>query len=211
MQDVTRIFVGSDNPVKVNGVVNAASETWPEVVVTGLSVDSGVPAQPRSDEDTFQGALNRARAALEEGWRLQPVNDDGQVALGVGLEGGVYRRGDELWSTVWVAVLDQTGYSTAANGARFKVPQPVADQIEAGGEMGPIMAQLVGERDVRRKQGMIGVITQGFVDRTEEYASIAKMALGLWYGRGWDNGLVSAGGSATSKTPSPSNPAAHTP
>jgi non-canonical (house-cleaning) NTP pyrophosphatase len=42
---------------------------------------------------------------------------------------------------------------------------------------------LSGEKDVRSKQGMIGIITNGFVDRTEEYTGITKMALGLWYGR----------------------------
>jgi len=32
---------------------------------------------------------------------------------------------------------------------------------------------------------MIGVVTNNFVDRTEEYSAIIKMALGLWYGRTW--------------------------
>jgi non-canonical (house-cleaning) NTP pyrophosphatase len=46
---------------------------------------------------------------------------------------------------------------------------------------------VTGVNDVRSKQGMIGVVTGGFVDRTEEYSSIAKLALGLWYGREWNS------------------------
>lgn len=176
------IYVGSTNPVKINAVTTAASETWPEVVVKGVGAASGVPEQPRGDQETRQGAINRAKAALEQGKKKSPV-------LGVGLEGGVVMFDDELWSTVWVAVVDQDAHIATANGARFRVPDRIAQPIIKGEEMGPVVASLVGEEDVRKKQGMIGVITSGFVDRTEEYMGIAKMALGLWYGREWDASL----------------------
>jgi len=82
-------------------------------------------------------------------------------------------------------VVDAQGNLTEANGARFKVPEPIATLILKGGDMGPVVEKLVGVSDVRQKQGMIGIITNGFVDRTEEYSGITKMALGLWYGRKW--------------------------
>lgn len=183
------IFVGSTNPVKINAVVTAASETWPEVQVEGFAVASGIPAQPISNEQTKLGAENRATAALAAGSKLlsshTPTVDSGSM-LGVGLEGGVFQQGDQLWSTVWAVVADQHGQLFHSNGARFQVPAVVARQIMSGGEMGPIVAQLTGVDDVRQKQGMIGVITKGFIDRTEEYTGIIKMALGLWYGQGWD-------------------------
>ncbi len=93
----------------------------------------------------------------------------------------------ELWSTVWVAVVDEKNQVFESNGARFKVPQVIAGRINNGEEMGPIMADIVQKENVRQKQGMIGIITTGFVDRTEEYTGIVKMALGLWYGRNWEN------------------------
>lgn len=192
------IFVGSTNPVKINAVIQAASETWPEVKVQGFEVESGIPEQPKSDEETKQGSLNRARNVLklikhqgESSFDLKSLslvskhNDQEQI-LGVGLEGGVFENEQgEMWSTVWVSVVDQEGKEFSSNGARFLVPEIVADRIRKGQEMGPIIAEVVGQHDVRSKQGMIGVITQNFVDRTEEYTSIAKMALGLWYGRNW--------------------------
>jgi inosine/xanthosine triphosphatase len=181
------IFVGSKNPVKINAVTTAAAETWPDASIVGFDVPSGVLAQPIGDEMTRQGAVNRAKAALDKGLITHPGIT---VALGVGLEGGVVDLGDEMWSTVWVAVVDTEGYVAESNGARFLVPEIVADQIRAGEEMGPIVAQLVGEADVRTKQGFIGVLTQGFVDRTEEYYGIAKMSLGIWYGRKWQEGLA---------------------
>ncbi|MBT7499643.1 MAG: DUF84 family protein [Candidatus Pacebacteria bacterium] len=177
-----QIYVGSTNPVKINSVINAASETWPEGQVQGFKTASGIPEQPIGDLVTKQGAENRARAVLKI---AQQKNIDKDF-LGVGLEGGVFTDGEGvMWTTVWVAVIDLKGDLYFTNGARFPVPSIVADRIRNKEEMGPIIAQVVGEEDIRSKQGMIGIITEGFVDRTEEYAGIAKMALGLWHGRNW--------------------------
>ncbi len=179
------IFVGSTNPVKCNAVVLAASETWPEVSVKGFEVPSGVAAQPRSDAETRQGAEQRAKLALEAGLADNSTAADAE-SLGVGLEGGVFEQPNgELWSTVWVAVTDQSGQVWTANGARFQVPEPIAAAIRSGQEMGPAVSQLTGIADLRKRNGMIGVVTQDFTDRTEEYSGIAKLALGLWYGRDW--------------------------
>lgn len=183
------IFVGSTNPVKINAVVTAASETWPEATVIGISVPSGVSDQPRTDQETYQGAANRAQAVLAAGL-MQEKLDASELAVGIGLEGGVFERDDgQLWSTVWAVVCDQQQKLFSANGARFQVPEIIAKIIQAGQEMGPVVEKLVGESDIRSKQGMIGVITQSFVDRTEEYSGISKMALGLYYGQGWDEQL----------------------
>jgi non-canonical (house-cleaning) NTP pyrophosphatase len=202
------IFVGSTNPVKVNAVVLAASETWPEVMVRGVEVASGVSLQPMSDAETRLGASNRARAALDTGVHLgerthlffdqtaatsesnsERFSETSQV-LGIGLEGGVFQRENgELWSTVWVAVADLAGTVAESNGARFKIPDRIAQPILAGGEMGPIMDALLSSSNTKQAGGAIGVITRNFVDRTEEYTGIAKMALGLWYGREWQKDL----------------------
>jgi len=177
-----QIYVGSTNPVKINSVITAASETWPEVQVKGFKTASGIPEQPIGDLVTKKGAENRARAVLEIA-QQEGIKED---FLGVGLEGGVFTDDEGvMWATVWVVVIDLKGDLYHANGARFQVPAVVAKRIRNGQEMGPIIAQVVGEEDIRSKQGMIGIITEGFVDRTEEYAGIAKMALGLWHGRNW--------------------------
>ncbi|MFH2118561.1 MAG: inosine/xanthosine triphosphatase [Candidatus Paceibacterota bacterium] len=179
------IFVGSTNPVKINAAINAASEAWPEVIVKGFSVGSGVDEQPRSDLETKQGAINRAKAALALGLKGKEIS--GEV-LGMGLEGGIDDLGEEMWTTVWSSVIDREGNLGLSAGSRFLVPVEIADLIRAGGEMGPVTAQILGEKDptrIKKQQGMVGIITENFVDRTEEYQSIAKLALGMWYGRHW--------------------------
>jgi inosine/xanthosine triphosphatase len=178
-----KIFVGSANPVKVNAVLAAAIETWPDVEAQGFSVESGVSDQPFSDEETKQGAINRAKAALEEGLK---INKEEIVYLGVGMEGGIVDLDKEMWSTVWAAVVDQQGSVTLSAGARFRVPDSVADKIRAKVEMGHAVAEIIGEENknkIKQEQGLIGILTNGFIDRTEEYQGIIKLALGIWYGK----------------------------
>jgi inosine/xanthosine triphosphatase len=183
------LFVGSTNPVKINAVLLAASETFPEAVAKGFETQSGVSAQPKTDEETRKGAENRAKLALKAGLAELPKNSSKEVVLGVGLEGGIFEQDGEMWSTVWCAVTDTEGKVWVCNGARIHVPDIIAKGIRAGEEMGDVMQKLTGINGVRQKQGMFGVITQNFIDRTEEYAAIAKMAIGLWYGRNWQNDL----------------------
>lgn len=195
MTERLRVFVGSTNPVKINAVTQAISETFPSAIVTGVDVPSGVSSQPLSDEETRTGARNRAIAALDDGYQnpthsVDSDEENDEVQLGVGLEGGVFENTEgELWSTVWACVVDAEGNQFESNGARFKVPDTIAQPIIAGSEMGPVVDRLMGGKDVRRGQGAIGVITKEFIDRTEEYSVIAKMALGLWYGKDWEKEL----------------------
>jgi len=178
-----KIFVGSTNPVKVNATLSAAIETWPEVEVKGFEVVSNVSAQPLSDEETKQGAINRAQAALAAG--IKEFGAD-EPLLGVGMEGGIVDANQEMWSTVWAAVVDQQGNITLSAGARFMVPHSVADLIRKNIEMGHAVAEIIGEENknkIKQEQGLIGILTDGFIDRTEEYQGIIKLALGIWYGK----------------------------
>jgi len=178
-----KLFVGSTNPVKVNAALAAAIETWPDIEVKGYEVESLVAAQPMSDEETKQGAINRAKAALKAG--LAEI-DNTVICLGIGMEGGIVDLSTEMWSTVWTAVVDQQGNITLAAGARFKVPTSVAQLIRSKVEMGHAVADIIGEENknkIKQEQGLIGILTDGFVDRTEEYQGIIKLALGIWYGK----------------------------
>ncbi len=184
-----KIYVGSTNPVKKNAVVIATSETWPEVEVIGMKVKSGVSEQPFSDYETKKGAINRARRALKLGIQFhnQKDNMDQEQCLGVGLEGGVFKDKNKLWSTVWAAVIDLNNNIFTNNGSRFILPEQIAGPMLNGEEMGPLVARITGEANIKLERGAIGVITNNFVDRTEQYVGITKLALGLWYGKNWND------------------------
>lgn len=180
------IFVGSTNPVKINAVKQATVHQWPDAQIVGLSVPSGINEQPMSDEETRKGARNRATAVLKAGLAQQNIQGD---VLGVGLEGGVMQLTDGWYSTVWVSVTDQTGEYFDSNGARFRIPNSIVEAIEAGTEMGDVLSQLFNGANVRHLNGFIGVVTRNFVTRTDEYAAIARLAIGLWYGQDWEKDI----------------------
>lgn len=181
-----KFIVASTNPVKINAIISAVKEKFPDALIKGLEVESGVSAQPMSDEETKLGALNRAKNARAQAITDKIITPD-EDALCIGLEGGVFhpdftQKANELWSTVWVTVLDQTGRQYSSNGARFPIPEFMSELLRSGEEMGPALGRHLQDPDVRKKQGMIGFITGGFTNRTDEYASITKVAIGLWYG-----------------------------
>lgn len=180
------IFVGSANPAKLKAVALAVAHQYPEAEIISHDVESGVSMQPFSDEETRKGAQNRALRALQQGVLDKKLKD--KEVLGVGLEGGVFKQGSEVWSTVWVAVVTPEKEFFESNGARIRVPEPLASELLAGKEMGPVLDEWLtksGMTSVRHDRGMIGVVTGDFTDRIEEYGSIAKMAFGLWFGKNW--------------------------
>jgi inosine/xanthosine triphosphatase len=184
-------FVGTTNKAKLEAVRLAVKDMWPDAVITGCEVESGVAAQPMTDDETQKGSENRARRALKQGLE-EHKNLAHTECLGVGLEGGVTLIGDELWSTVWVTVVDQEARLFSANGARMKLAPQIAQPLLNGEEMGPLMERLMGVEDVKQKQGMLGVVTRNYISRTEEYGAITKLAVGLWFGREWTKDIKSA-------------------
>ncbi len=183
------LAVGSTNMVKINAVKGAVSHMWPDAVIEGYETDSGVGPQPRSDHETYVGSRNRAYLALMETEKKLGNKKGGDTVLGIGLEGGVDETEDGLLNVVWCSVVDQHGNFFSSSGARFILDDEVASRILAGEEMGPIMDSIVKDTDTKKKSGMIGIVTQNFFNRTDEYASIARLTIGLWYGRNWRNAL----------------------
>lgn len=182
-----KFIVASKNPVKINAVVLAIKEQFPNTLVESLEVKSGVSAQPMSDEETRTGAFNRAKAVRVLAIK-QKIIKNSDDALCIGLEGGVFhpsfiKNKNKLWSTVWAVVLDKKGKSYFSNGARFPLPDFMSKLLLAGEEMGPSLGKKLKDPDLRKKEGMIGFLTNRFTNRTDEYASIVKIAIGLWYGR----------------------------
>jgi inosine/xanthosine triphosphatase len=186
------VFVASENPVKILATKTAIEAYFPKSKVLGLAVESAVSAQPMSDKETYQGAHNRLEAVYQRAVNLgyfDPQAADFQPAdyLFVAAEGGVYtpdfRPKKELWSTVWVAAMDASKEVFVAGGAHFLLPEILAEGILAGKELGDVLANLTQVADIKKKEGAIGLLTDNFVDRTAEYSSLVKLAVGQWYGR----------------------------
>lgn len=157
-----RIAVGSGNPVKRDAV----QEALPEATVESVSVESGVSEQPWGDDETIQGARNRAERAL---------GDDHD--LGVGLEGGVAEQESGLFLIMWAAATDCDRIELGG-GPRLRLPGDVAARLHEGEELGPVMDDLLDTSGVAENQGAAGVLTDGVTDRTEALRTATAGALG---------------------------------
>lgn len=162
-----QVVVGTTNPAKLAAVRSAVQRIWPNATVTGIHVDSGVRAQPLSDEEAILGATNRARLALQTGG----------ADLGVGVEGNTVELAPGMFSTAWVVVVDADGAHGLGSSGRFLLPEPVAQAVRQGGELGPLMDEFTGEQNTKHKQGAVGILTNNLITRTAALETAVIFAL----------------------------------
>jgi inosine/xanthosine triphosphatase len=159
-----KVVVGSTNPVKINAVKSVFEDYFPDADVSYRDVASGVASQPMDEVETRKGAYNRAIAACQDN------------EYGVGLEGGVCYVEGMMYECAWACIVDKSGITGYGGGLYFELPHTVADRIQKGEELGPIMAELM-KYDVKRTDGAIGVLSKGKLKRQQAYEHLVKQAL----------------------------------
>lgn len=160
------IAIGSKNPAKISAV-KAAFQNEPCTFVP-VDVPSGVSEQPFSDEETIEGATNRAHLALEAG----------RADIGIGLEGGVHETSHGLFLCNWGALAMKDQRPLVAGGARILLPEQLADRLRSGLELGPVMDEYGKKQNVSKNEGAIGIFTGGRISRAEMFSHIIKLLVG---------------------------------
>ena len=160
-----------------------------------MGAESGVPDKPMGDEETKQGAKNRAEAALA----AVP-----NASFGAGLEGGLSkydaaygeanagRSGMEVFA--WMAVTGRAPSATInsagnaelpkqsswgfAKTASFELPSVVAELIvHKGMELGDADDVIFERTNSKQGSGVVGILSGGLIDRTEYYTQPMILAL----------------------------------
>jgi inosine/xanthosine triphosphatase len=162
----TRAAVGSTNPAKLEAVHRALARLAPGCAVEAADVPSGVARQPFGDEETRRGAMARAQSAL--------ARSGADVAFG--LEGGVIFEGDRPWLVSWVAAVDRWGRTGEASGLRMPLPRSATARLRSGDELGDVIDALFDVHLSKQQAGAIGLLTEGFVSRTDAFADLVAMA-----------------------------------
>lgn len=153
------VAVGSENPVKVDAVKRVMSRLIGAVSVVSVGVDPGIPRQPIGVEQTLRGAINRAKGALSRA----------DAELGVGIEAGLIsvsatRTG--YMDFQYCAIIDRDGWLTVGCGPGFEYPPQVMKAVlEEGLEVGEAMSRITRIENLGRKQGAIGYLTHGIMNR----------------------------------------------
>jgi inosine/xanthosine triphosphatase len=160
------IAIGSTNPVKRMAAETVLAVVFPQAHFSCLEVPSGVSDQPWGDDETRQGAYNRASAALERA----------QADAAIGLEGGVVECDFGLMTTAWCVILTRGGAVGIGGGINILLPKSVAQVVRSGVELGRAMDALTGEHNTKQKNGAIGILTNGLLDRQQAYEVIIQLA-----------------------------------
>ena len=165
------VIVASKNPVKIQatytGLTTFFSRTNWEV--QGHSVPSGVSDQPMCDEETLQGAMNRAQTAKAQ---------FPSASLWVGIEGGCSFHDDKMWVFAWVVMASKVRISKAKTST-FALPEKISTLVQKGFELGVATDMVYGQTNTKHSLGVVGMLSNGHIDRTQYYVQpmiLAAMA-----------------------------------
>ena len=197
------VKVGSKNPVKIEAVTETLLDypIFTGCQVIGVDVSSGISDQPKDDEETYQGALNRAFAALKSGADIGIGIESGmtQTALGCGnftaaviIEKQFIEKDLYNLSEVGETYESFTGLSCyeIADGCHdmaihfgqstvFPLPGKVANLMLNGKEMDDAVFELglVDVPNIGEHEGFLSYLTKGRVSRKDYTKQALRMAL----------------------------------
>lgn len=152
------VAVGSTNPTKIKPVEDVFTIHFPKAKIVGVSVSSGVADQPMHDDEMYQGALNRARAALSSVKNAE---------YGVGIEGGTHKYSYGMFERSTVVIVNKAGEIGIGSSGGLALPQKVVKRLEAGKNLEQAVDELFGTQKIGQGIGMFGIFTKGVVTRAE--------------------------------------------
>jgi len=155
---------------------------WREANVVARSVVTDAPAMPLTDWELMSGARQRALAV-----RKILIEQNLAADLYVGLEGGFHSisvEGD--WHTFlrgWAFVTDGERDSFGMSPSIMVPPAIVKNVIEGKRELGLVIDEVSGARDVRSRQGAWGVLSKDLLMRSMSFEAALVAAFAPFYNR----------------------------
>src|SRR5437870_941081 len=183
---IERIAVGSDRAAKIMAVRAAIARIaeidsgWRDANVVARSVKTDAPAMPLTDWELMSGARQRALVV-----RQILVEQRLEADLYVGLEGGFHSISvDGEWHTFlrgWAFVTDGARGSFGMSPS-ITVPDAIVKNVIQGKrELGLVIDEVAGARDVRSKQGAWGVLSRDLLTRSMSFEAALIAAFAPFY------------------------------
>lgn len=183
---IERVALGSDRAAKIMAVrasiarVAQIESGWRDANVVARAVQTEAPAMPLNDWELMSGARQRA-LAVREMLLAQNLAAD----LYVGLEGGFHSISiDGDWHTFlrgWAFVTDGERESFGMSPS-IEVPEAIVKDVMQGKrELGIVIDDFAGIRDVRSKQGAWGVLSRDLLTRSMSFEAALIAAFAPFY------------------------------
>ena len=183
---IERIALGSDRAAKIMAVrasiarVAEIDSAWCDASVVARSVKTDTPAMPLTDWELMSGARQRALAVRE-----MLFDQNLGADLYVGLEGGFHSISvDGEWHTFlrgWAFVTDGERNSFGMSPS-IGVPDAIVKDVIGGKrELGIVIDEVAGMRDVRSRQGAWGVLSRDLLTRSMSFEAALIAAFAPFY------------------------------
>lgn len=164
-----KVVVASQNPVKLKCSEAGFQKVFPnyKILIESISVPSEVADQPMTDQETLDGARNRAVNA-----KAQLPNAD----FWIGLEGGINQNEEEMEAFAWIYILDTENHGKART-ASFVLPPRIRDLVNEGMELGHADDLVFKRENSKHGNGAVGILTHELIDRAAYYEPAVILAL----------------------------------
>ena len=182
---IERIALGSDRAAKIMAVrasvarVAEIDAAWRSTSIVARPVKTDAPLMPLTDWELMSGARQRAQAV-----RKILLEQKLSADLYVGLEGGFHSISLEgEWHTFlrgWAFVTDGERGSFGMSPS-IEVPNSIVTEVVKGRELGIVIDEVAGMRDVRSKQGAWGVLSRDLLTRSDSFEAALLAAFAPFY------------------------------
>jgi inosine/xanthosine triphosphatase len=183
---IQRIALGSDRAAKIMAVRAAVARVaeidpgWRDAGVVARKVQTDAPAMPLNDWQLMSGARQRA-LAVRDILVAQKLDAD----LYVGLEGGFHSiQLEGEWHTFlrgWAFVTDGRRGSFGMSPS-IAVPEAIVENVvKRKRELGEVIDEVAGMRDVRSRQGAWGVLSRDLLTRSMSFEAALIAAFAPFY------------------------------
>jgi inosine/xanthosine triphosphatase len=170
---VTRVLVASKNKIKGLAAEDAFRIFLNDALEIHLStkeIDSGVPNQPISLEQSAEGSLNR----------LQAITGEPGYDYYVAIEGGMFKvetPDGTKWFEAACAAVGANNKRCIAYGPGYPVPERFAAHIVNGKDLNEAMEYEIGVKEIGSSGGFNGWLTEENLDRQKGSAQAVILAL----------------------------------
>lgn len=165
-----KILIGTKNPGKIEGAIQAFEKYFDNVEIEGISVNSDVGDQP-VNEEILQGARNRVRN-LKKYARENQIEADFYISSEAGITNSL-----GTWIDINCALVEnKEGLQSVGTSQGFPIPDKYIDEIKET-ELGKVMDKIFSGKELGKGKGGISFLTKDEVSRIDLTRNAFIMAL----------------------------------
>lgn len=165
------MIVGSMSRHKLEAVRRACDRIgMMSVIVSGMRTDSGQNEQPVGFDETFDGALARARS----------VKDRYSDRVAIGIESGIFRIGEDdpiTCDMAVIVVLTEPGVRLVTTSSALVIPERFVEMAESRGFGNTTVGSVIASELGGDSADPHSLLTGGRVSRAETLADALCVAL----------------------------------